>query len=278
MPSELAGKVALVTGASNRTGIGCAIARRMAKGGANVVLSDLAGGPEVAEGIRRGSLGALEEIAAELADAHGVETLALPLDVTSDESVQAAVSAVGKRFGRIDALFNNAGTVFGAPSALHEYDLGAWQSTLDVNLTGLLRVSQAAVSLMQEAPSSIVNTSSRAGKTPAATNGAYSVSKAGVIMASKVMAVELAPLGIRVNAICPGLIETDLQKGNVALRAHLWKVSTEEARARLLSAVPMARMGSVDEVAELCAFLASPASSYITGQALNIGGGMLVEL
>ncbi len=118
----------------------------------------------------------------------------------------------------------------------------------------------------------------RAGKKPAATNGAYSVSKAGVIMLTKVMAVELAPLGIRVNAICPGLIDTDLQKGNVALRAHLWSVSLEEAEARLLSAVPMARMGSVEEVAELCAFLATPASSYITGQALNIGGGSMVEL
>ncbi len=95
---------------------------------------------------------------------------------------------------------------------------------------------------------------------------------------TKVMAVELAPLGIRVNAICPGLIETDLQKGNVALRAHLWQSSLEEARERMLSAVPMARMGSAEEVAELCAFLASDASSYTTGQAINIGGGMLVEL
>lgn len=278
MPAEVEGKTALITGASHRTGIGCAIARRMAAGGANVVLTDLAGGPEVAEGIQRGSLEALEEIAAELAEAHGVPTLALPLDVTQNESVQGAVLAVGERFGRIDALFNNAGTVFGAPSPLHEYDLEAWQKTLDVNLTGMLRVTRAAVPLMQGPASAIVNTSSRAGKTPAANNGAYSVSKAGVIMATKVMAVELAPLGIRVNAICPGLIETDLQKGNVALRAHLWKLSPEEARARLLSTVPMARMGSVDEVAELCAFLASQASSYITGQALNIGGGMMVEL
>ncbi|MCP4006582.1 MAG: SDR family oxidoreductase [bacterium] len=278
MPAEFAGKTALITGASNRTGIGCAIAGRLAAGGANVVVSDLAGGPEVAEGIRRGSLAALEEIASELADAHGVQTLALPLDVTDDESVQSAVKAVGERFGRIDALYNNAGTVFGAPSVLHEYDIGAWQKTLDVNLTGVLRVTRAAVPLMQTSPSAIVNTSSRAGKTPAATNGAYSVSKAGVIMTTKVMAVELAPLGIRVNAICPGLIATDLQKGNVALRGHLWNVSLEEAEARLLSAVPMARMGSVEEVAELCAFLGSDASSYITGQALNIGGGMMVEV
>ncbi|MCP3984587.1 MAG: SDR family oxidoreductase [bacterium] len=278
MSADVSGKTALITGASNRTGIGCAIARRMAAGGANVVLTDLASGSAVAAGIERGSIEGLQEIAAELADEHGVPTLALPLDVTDDSSVQAAVSAVGERFGRIDALFNNAGTVFGAPSVLHEYDIEAWNKTLDVNLTGMLRVTRAAVPLMQGAPGAIVNTASRAGKKPAATNGAYSVSKAGVIMATKVMAVELAPLGIRVNAICPGLIETDLQKGNVALRAHLWQVSPEEARERLLSTVPMARMGSVDEVAEVCAFLASQASSYITGQALNIGGGIIVEL
>ncbi|MCP4039426.1 MAG: SDR family oxidoreductase [bacterium] len=278
MGAKVEGQIALITGAGNRTGIGCAIATRMAAGGANVVLTDVAGGPEVAEGIQRGSLSALEDVAAELADAHGVQTLALPMDVTDNASVRDAVSAVGERFGRIDALFNNAGTVFGAPSKLHEYDLDAWQKTLDVNLAGVLRVTQAAVALMQSSPSSIVNTSSRAGKKPAATNGAYSVSKAGVIMLTKAMAVELAPMGIRVNAICPGLIDTDLQKGNVALRAHLWEVSLEEAEARLLSEVPMARMGSVEEVADLCAFLASQASSYITGQAINIGGGMMVEL
>ncbi|MFQ5417821.1 MAG: SDR family NAD(P)-dependent oxidoreductase, partial [Myxococcota bacterium] len=202
MPANVEGKTALITGAGKCTGIGSAIARRMAAGGANVVLTDLAGGPEVMEGLGRGSLAALEETAAELADAHGVQTLALPLDVTDDASVRAAMTEVGERFGRIDALFNNAGTVFGAPSPLHAYDLEAWQQTLDVNLTGVLRVTRAAVPLMQGAASAIVNTASRAGKTPAAGNGAYSVSKAGVLMATKVMAVELAPLGIRVNAIC----------------------------------------------------------------------------
>ncbi len=89
------GMTALITGASNRTGIGCAIARRMAAGGASIILTDIADGPEVAEGIRRGSLEALEEIAAELAEAHDVQTLALPLDVTQDESVQTAFSTVG---------------------------------------------------------------------------------------------------------------------------------------------------------------------------------------
>jgi len=278
MTAELGGKTAVITGAGNRTGIGCGIARRLAECGANVVLTDLAHGEDVAEGIGRGSLAALEEIAAELIAACGVEAVALPLDVSDTSSVDEAIAAVGERFGRIDALFNNAGTVFGAPSALHEYDEEAWKKTLDVNLTGVLRVTRAAVPLMLGAPSAVVNTSSRAGKTPAAMNGAYAVSKAGVIMLTKVMALELAPRGIRVNAVCPGLIRTDLQKGNVALKAHFWGLSPEDAEKRLLEGVPLGRMGTVEEVADLCAMLASPRTSYVTGQAVNIGGGMLMEL
>jgi NAD(P)-dependent dehydrogenase (short-subunit alcohol dehydrogenase family) len=278
MGPEFEGKTAVITGAGTRTGIGCAIARSLSASGANVVVTDLGGGPDVAEGIRRGSLAELEAIAADLRAEHGGEVLALALDVSDAASVGRAIASVGERFGRIDALFNNAGTVFGAPSPLHEYDPDAWQRTLDVNLTGVLRVTQAAVPLMLGAPAAIVNTSSRAGKTPAPTNGAYSVSKAGVIMVTKVMAVELADHGIRVNAVCPGLISTDLQKGNVALKAHFWGLSLEEAERRLLGIVPLGRMGTVDEVADLCLYLASDRSSYITGQAVNIGGGMLLEV
>ena len=97
-------------------------------------------------------------------------------------------------------------------------------------------------------------------------------------MLTKVMAVELARHAIRVNAVCPGLIRTDLQKGNVALKAHLWGVSPEEAEGRMLEGVPLGRMGSVDEVADLCVYLASERSSYVTGQAINVGGGMLLEV
>jgi NAD(P)-dependent dehydrogenase (short-subunit alcohol dehydrogenase family) len=278
MNTELEGKTALVTGAGIRTGIGCGIARKLAACGANVVVTDLAGGPDVAEGIRRGSLEELQAIAGELGEEYGVQALALPLDVADSASVGEMIAAVGERFGRIDALFNNAGTVFGAPSPLHTYDEEAWKRTLDVNLTGVLRVTKAAVPLMLGAPSAVVNTSSRAGKTPAPTNGAYSVSKAGVIMLTKVMALELSQHGIRVNAVCPGLIRTDLQKGNVALKAHLWGVTLEEAEQRLLETVPLGRMGTVEEVADLCVYLASERSSYVTGQAVNIGGGMILEL
>ena len=165
----------------------------------------------------------------------------------------------------------------GAGTMVHEYDETAWIKTVDVNLHGVFRVSKAAVALMSGKPGAIVNVASKAGKSPAPLNGAYAASKAGVISITKVMALELGPENIRVNAICPGFIKTDLQEGNIALKAFIWEISTEEAEKRMSDSVPLKRMGSIEEVADLCAYLVSEHSSYITGQALNIGGGVLTE-
>jgi NAD(P)-dependent dehydrogenase (short-subunit alcohol dehydrogenase family) len=131
---------------------------------------------------------------------------------------------------------------------------------------------------MRKAPCAIVNVASRAGKTPAKLNGAYSVSKAGVIMMTKVMAQELAEKNIRVNAICPGIIMTDLQVGNIFLKAVVFETSVDEAEEQLKSTIPLSRIGTIDEVADLAAYLMSNQSSYITGQAINVGGGILMEL
>ena len=164
------------------------------------------------------------------------------------------------------------------PQMTHLYDEEAWMMTMDVNLHGVFRVTKAAVPLMRKAPCAIVNVASRAGKTPAKLNGAYSVSKAGVIMMTKVMAQELAENNIRVNAICPGIIMTDLQVGNIFLKAVVFETSVDEAEEQLKSTIPLNRIGSIDEVADLAAYLMSNQSSYITGQAINVGGGMLMEL
>jgi NAD(P)-dependent dehydrogenase (short-subunit alcohol dehydrogenase family) len=258
-------KTALITGAGHPAGIGQAIAGRLAGLGADVVLTDI-------------RVDTLESSAAALRSEHGVNVMAMPLDVTDGASIADAFEEVRRCFGGLDALFNNAAAVFGAPSPLHEYIEADWLRTLDVTLNGVIRVSQAAVPLMEDRRAAIVNVASRAGKKPAELNGAYSVAKAGVIMATKVMASELASKGIRVNAVCPGLIDTDLQILNVALKAHVMGVSEDEAKRRLLESVPLGRMGTIEEVADLGAYLASPQASYITGQAINIGGGLLTEL
>ncbi len=262
---DLSGTRALVTGAGNPTGIGQGIAGRLAGLGARVVLTDM-----VEDG--------LEASADRLGEEHGVAALAMPLDVTDPGSIAAAFALVEREMGGLDVLVNNAAGVFGAPAPIHEYAEADWMRTLDVTLNGVVRVSRAAVPLMAGRSGAIVNIASRAGKRPAELNGAYSVAKAGVIMATKVMATELAGEAIRVNAVCPGFIDTDLQVLNVALKAHLMGVSESEARERLVGSVPMGRMGTVDEVADLVAYLASPQASYVTGQAINIGGGLQTEL
>jgi len=264
--SDLRGKVALITGSANAKGIGMGAAGRLAGLGCNVALSDLE--------IR---FPELEANAVSIASAHGVATMSVPIDVTDRLSIESGVGSVLERFGGIDIVINNAGSVFGAPSQLHQYDEVEWTRTLDINLNGTFRVSKAAVAAMPHG-GSIINIASRAGKVPAPSNGAYAVSKAAIVMLTKVMAVELGPRGIRVNAICPGLIDTDLQRLNVALKAHVGGVEETEAERQMLAAVPIGRMGTIDEVGDLCAFLASERSSYMTGQAINITGGMLTEL
>ncbi len=278
MYTEFKGKTAMITGAGKHTGIGFGMARKMASCGANVVVTDLGAPPVENAPIPYGSMDKLKTIAKELSAQYGVKTLALEMDVTRTDSVNAAMAAVKDSFGGLNFLFNNAGTAIGAPRMTHEYDESAWLKTIDVNLHGVFRVSKAAVPLMTQSPCAIVNVASRAGKTPARLNGAYSVSKAGVIMITKVMAHELAEKNIRVNAVCPGLIMTDLQVGNIALKAVVFDTSAEEAEEQLKRTVPLNRIGTIDEVADLAAYLVSDQSTYITGQAVNIGGGILMEL
>jgi NAD(P)-dependent dehydrogenase (short-subunit alcohol dehydrogenase family) len=273
---SFSGKTAVVTGAGKKTGIGYGIARHLAAAGANVIMTDLAQSPP-GVAIQCGNLDQLTDAAASLASEFGVRVLPLEMDVGRTESVAAAAAEMKEQMGAVDFVFNNAGVVFGAPRAVHEYDEEAWMATVNVNLHGAFRVVKAVAPLMTRRPAAIVNVASKAGKSPAPLNGAYSVSKAAMIMMTRVMALELGPEGIRVNAVCPGLIKTDLQEGNVALKALLYGVETDEAERRMTADVPLTRMGTVDEVADLCLFLASERSSYLTGQSLNICGGMLTE-
>ncbi|MDP8223856.1 MAG: SDR family NAD(P)-dependent oxidoreductase [Candidatus Lernaella stagnicola] len=278
MYPDLKGKIAVVTGAGKRTGIGFAIAAKLAQSGANVVLADLGALPFDDTGVAVGRREEMDELAAELAEQHGVETLAVDLNVSDAASIAAMVEAVREKFGQVDILCNNAGASFGVPNMVHTYDEDAWMKTIDVNLHGVFRMTRALLPMMFGRPASIVNTASRAGKVPPVFNGAYAVAKAGVIMLTKVMARELGGMGIRVNAVCPGQIDTDLERWRFGLEADALGGTIEDRKKEMEKTIPLQRIGKPEDAASVVAFLASEASSYLTGQAINITGGQLMEL
>ena len=280
MYNDLKGKTAVITGSGKRTGIGFAIAKTLDSDGCNIVIADLGGRRGVEEGqVRVAGSEEMDAIASELKEAFGVKTMAVCLDVTDGQSVLAMSDAVREGFGSVDILCNNAGASFGVPNGVEYYDEAAWMKTIDVNLHGVFRVSRAMLPLMKAGrPASIINTASRAGKVPPIFNGAYAVAKAGVIMLTKVMARELAGAGIRVNAICPGQIMTDIEKWRFELEAKWFSQTFQDRVDEMCKTIPLGRIGETGEVAALVAFLASDASSYITGQALNVCGGQLMEL
>ncbi len=278
MYTQLKGKIALVTGAGKKTGIGYAICEKLASDGCQIIIADLGQSIDYDSDVKAGTQDEMEMIQEHLSREYSVKTAAVHLDVTDSDSVAAMASKVKEDFGRVDILCNNAGASFGVPNGIHTYDESAWMKTVDVNLHGVFRVSKAIVPLMQDNGGSIINTASRAGKVPPLFNGAYAVSKAGVIMMTKVMAKELAGLKIKVNAVCPGQIMTDLEKWRFGLEAQFFNTSEQEQEEKMCATIPMGRIGSPREIADLVAYLASDQSSYITGQALNVCGGQLMEL
>ncbi len=278
MYADLKGKTALITGAGKRTGIGYAIAENLAASGCHLVLADL--GREGQDGgvVAAGSAAELDKNASDLQSRFAVRAVSVSVDVTVKASIEEMTAAVKAAVERIDILCNNAGAVFGVPNAVHTYPEADWMKTIDVNLHGVFRVSRAVLPLMLGKPAVIINTASRGGKVPALFNGAYAVAKAGVIMLTKVMAKELAGAGIRVNAVCPGQIQTDLEDWRAPLEAAFQGQTVEERNAAVRRTIPLNRIGTPDDVGRLVAFLASEASAYMTGQAINITGGQLMEL
>lgn len=275
---ELQGKVAVITGAGSREGIGFAVARALALEGAEVVLADLCQDLDVPGYYRLPTLEELDKAASEL-KALGAKALALRVDVTSKESVEEMVSSVAKELGGIHILINNAGGAPG-PGPLHLMEESAWRKTLEINLHGTFLVSRAVVAQMlsQGKGGAIVNMASKAGKVPRAFAGAYCVAKAAVIMLTRVQALELAHQGIRVNAVCPAQIETPLERWSWDLEAKLLGKELEQVRGGKLAQIPVGRLGIPEDVAELVKFLVSPRSSYMTGQAINLTGGQLMIL
>ena len=278
MYEDLKGKTALVTGAGKKTGIGYAIAERLCACGCDVVIVDLGRSPERADPVRTGSREEMETIAADLGKRFGVNASATEADVTDSSSIAALAELLRARCGHVHILINNAGASFGVPADILSYDEAAWIRTVDVNLFSVFRVSRAVLPLMFGQPGAIVNTASRAGKVPPLFNSAYAAAKAGVIMLTKTMAKELAGRDIRVNAICPGQIRTDLEQWRFGLEASFFASTIEEREREMCRTIPQGRIGLPEDAGMLVAFLASEQARYITGQAINLDGGQCMEL
>lgn len=278
MYEDLKGKTAIVTGSGKKTGIGFAMAERLASCGCHVVIADLGRKPVPEEPLKTASAEEMEAIAAELSETYGVKTLAVAVDVTDRGAIEAMMERIRERFDHVHILCNNAGASFGVPNTVLGYDETAWIRTVDVNLFSVFRLSRAVMPLMAGQPASIVNTASRAGKVPPIFNSAYAVAKAGVIMLTKTMAKELGGMGVRVNAICPGQIATDLEKWRFGLEASFFNTTVEEREREMCKTIPLGYIGLPRDAADLAVFLASDASRYITGQAINVDGGQCMEL
>ena len=238
------GNVALVTGAAR--GIGLATAQRFLSEGWAVGLMDWDAG-ELAVAMR--ALGQPERV------------LELPLDVSKPEDAENAVARMREKFGRLDALVNNAGVAeFGG---VMETSLEIWRTIMDVNLTGPFLMTKAAVPVMRETGGAIVNITSISSLRASTLRVAYGTSKAGLAHLTKQLAVELASYGIRVNAVAPGPVDTAM-----ALKVH-----TKEIRKDYHDAIPLNRYGLPEELADAIYYLCGPQSSYITGQVLAVDGG-----
>jgi len=249
---QLDDKVALITGAAS--GIGAACATRFACEGASIAALDLQQPVEAAawQAVERAAPAALFRSG---------------LDVRNEPEVHAAISALAERFGRIDVLVNAAGVGGGSPT--HELEEAEWDRIVDINLKGAFFVSKHVLSFMRvQRSGSIVLIASVEGLEGSATSVAYNASKAGVVLMAKNMAVNYAREGIRVNCVCPGLIDTPLT-------APLQQPELAHVRDQIRSWHAMERSGRPEEVAAAALFLASEEASFITGHPLVVDGGWM---
>ena len=244
MNIEFNNKVVVVTGAAG--GLGTAIAKNFARDGAKVALCDLKGADETAKEIG--------------GDAKGYN-----FDITNREDVANNMAHIAKDFGKIDLIINNAGITVGPDErkTVEDFSDKWWDAIIKVDLDGTYNCTKAALKYMGEG-SAVVNISSIVGMIPLRNQCAFTAAKAAVINFTKAIAMELAPKGIRANAICPGTI-------GIQITNRLWQ--NDSAMEGLLSHIPMHRQGTPDDIANAVEFLSSDYASYITGAVLPVDGG-----
>jgi NAD(P)-dependent dehydrogenase (short-subunit alcohol dehydrogenase family) len=248
--NRLNGKIALVTG--SRRGIGRAIALSLASAGANIILCD-----NVTDD------GKLEETAADIKKI-GRVAVVITADVSRKSDVDEMAARSTARFGKIDILVNCAGVWFPGQTLLDCPETN-WDKVIDTNLKGTYLCCQIIGRIMvKQRKGNIINLSSKVGLEPGTGVGAYSISKAGIIMLTRQLALELAPGGIRVNALAPGIVKTDFNK-------ELW--GSADAAKQLARSVPLGRLAEPEDIARAALFLAADDSSYITGAVIPIDGG-----
>ena len=245
----LTGKTAIVTGGSR--GIGRAVSLLLAREGANVAI------------VYAGNTAAAEETKQQ-AEALGAAAAVFQCDVADEQAVNDMVKAVKTQFGSVDILVNIAGiTRDGLLMRMKEAD---WQAVLDTNLTGVYHCTKAVSKLMmKQRHGAVINLSSVVGETGNAGQANYAAAKAGIIGFTKAVAKELASRNIRVNAVAPGYVETDMTAG-----------LPDSAKEDMLRSIPLGRPATADDVAQAVLFLASDQACYITGQVLNVDGGMVM--
>ena len=242
-------KVALITGGTR--GIGREIAKKFAKEGCNLVLNYVSDNTDV------------EKIKSEFNE-YGIDVLVLKADVSVFSDCENLVKEAIAKFGKIDILVNNAGITKDTLIAMMKED--AFDKVIDVNLKGTFNVTKNVVPyMMKKRSGNIINISSVVGIVGNAGQSNYAASKAGIIGFTKSLAKELAPRNIRVNAVAPGFIDTDMTS-----------VLSDKVKENINLQIPLKRMGKAEEVANVVSFLANDESSYITGQVINVDGGMVM--